>query len=116
MSAPVLPGFNLIFIFQEEVDIIEGIFKTVFLIAVDVEMLLEVAGRVGDGLIWEVNHHVHLRIGLDVGKELLKEGFADHNWKDEVIEFVLLMDIGKETAHNNAETVAGNGPGGVFAA
>ena len=79
-------------------------------------MLLEVAGRIGDGLVWEVNHHVHLRIGLDVGKELLKEGFADHNWKDEVIEFVLLVDIGKETAHNDAETVASNGPGGVFTA
>lgn len=49
---PVLPGFNLVFVFQEEVDVIEGIFKTVFLIAVDVEMLLEVAGRVGDGLVW----------------------------------------------------------------
>ena len=116
MSAPVFPGFNLVFVFQEEVDVIEGIFKTVFLIAIDIEMLLEVAGRVGDDLVWEVNHHVHLRIGLDVGKELLKEGFADHNWKDEVIEFVLLVDIGKETAHNDAETVAGNGPGGVFAA
>ena len=116
MSAPVLPGFNFVFVFQEKVDVIEGIFKTIFLVAVDVEMLLEVAGRVVDGLVWEVNHHVHLRIGLDVGKELLKEGFADHNWKDEVIEFVLLVDIGKETAHNDAETVAGNGPGGVFAA
>ena len=115
MSAPVLPGFNLVFVFQEEVDVIEGIFKTIFLVAVDVEMFLEVAGRVGDGLVWEVNHHVHLRIGLDIGKELLKEGFADHNWKDEVIEFVLLVDIGKETAHNDAETIAGNGPGGVFA-
>ena len=116
ISAPVLPGFNFAFVFQEEVDVIEGIFKTIFLVAVDIEMLLEVAGRIGDGLVGEVNHHVHLRISLDVGKELLKEGFTDHNWKDEVIEFVLLVDIGKETAHDDAETVASNGPGGVFAA
>ena len=79
-------------------------------------MLLEVAGRIGDGLVGKVNHHVHLRIGLDVGKELLKEGFADHNRENEIIKFVLLVDVGKETAHNDAETIAGNGPGGVFAA
>ena len=47
---PVLPGFNFVFVFQEKVDVIEGIFKTVFLVAVDVEMLLEVAGRVV--MIW----------------------------------------------------------------
>ena len=90
----------------------EGIFKTVFLVAVDVEMLLEVAGRIGDGLVGEVNHHVHLRISLDVGKELLKKGSLTTTGRTKLLSSFCLWISAKKPLTIDAETVPPNGSGG----
>ena len=86
------------------------------LVGVDFEGLAVARGLIGDGLGGEINGNERSGIGLDGCEKLAEERLADDDGEDKVVELVVLVDVGKEAAHDNADAVAGNGPCGMFAA
>ena len=87
-----------------------------FLVSVDFEALGAAGCQVGDGLPGQIDFYLHLRIGKDGVEQLGEEGFAHDDGQDKVVQLVVFVDIGEETGNNDAETVVGYGPGGVFPA
>ena len=102
-------------ILYEEIDIVESVHQTVLLITVDLEMLTGACGLVGDSLIGEIDLYLGLGVALDAGKEFCQKALAHHNGKHEVVQLVVLMDIGKEGADDHTEAITGNSPGRMFA-
>ena len=102
--------FDLCLIRQQVVDVIETVYQTVFFVGVDVEVLALARGLVGDGLGGQVDFDFCCRIGIDRVEKLGQERFAYDNRKDEVIQLVVFVDVGKEAADNHTESVFGNRP------
>ena len=87
-----------------------------FLVAVNLEMLAPSCGLIGDALLGQVYFHLRLRIGLNAVEEFLQKVLADNDRQHKIVEFVVLVDICKETADNHTETIAGNSPSSMFTA
>ena len=108
--------FDFIFVLYQEVDIVQAVHQTMLLVGIDFK-LLGFAGRlVGDGLFRQINLHLCLRVGIDGIEQLLKERFADDHRQHEVVQFVVLVDVGKETADHDPESISGDCPCGMFTA
>ena len=86
------------------------------LVGVDVEAFATAGGKVGDSLIGQVHTYLGFGIGGDGVEEFLQEAFAHHNREHEVVQLVLLVDVGEEAADDHAEAIARQRPGGMFAA
>ena len=86
------------------------------LVGVDFEGLAVARCLIGDGLGGEIDGDERSGVGLDGGEKLAEERLANDNGEDKVVELVVLVDVGKEATHDNADAVAGNSPCGVFAA
>ena len=71
---------------------------------------------VSDGLFRKIHFHLHLRIGSNRVKKLLQEFFCNNYRKNEVVQLIILMNIGKETWYHYTETITGNCPGCMLAA
>ena len=101
---------------QEVIDVIVPIEEAGFFIVVDVEFF-GVAGRgQADGLGGQIDCDDGLRIFFDGGEDFLKEGIADSDGEQEVVERVILKDVGEEAADHDVESGVFDGPGGMFAA
>ena len=112
----LFPGFYLVLVLDEEVDVVQAVHQAVFLVGVDFEMLAPACGLVRDGLAGEVNFDFCLRVSLDAGEELLEERLAHDYGKDEVVQLIVLVDVCEEARHDHPEAVVSDGPGGMFPA
>ena len=65
---------------------------------------------VGDGLFGQIHFHFHLRIGRDRVEQLFQERLTYHHRKHKVVQFIVLVYIGKEARYHHTETVTGNSP------
>ena len=63
----------LIFIVQQEIDVVEGIHQTVLLVRVDFELLAVTGCQVGDCLVGHIDLDLGLWVGSDAGEEFLLE-------------------------------------------
>ena len=106
--------FNLVLVFKEEVDVVERIHQAILLVAVDFESLAPTRSKVGDGLVWHIHLHLHLRILLDALEEFCQEFITYHYWQHEVVQLVVLVDVGKERGDDHAEAIARNCPSRMF--
>ena len=79
-------------------------------------MLRFARSEVGHRLVGHIDPHLGLRVSLDAGEEFCQEFITHHYWQHEVVQLVVLVDVGKERGDDHAETIAGNGPGGMLAA
>ena len=112
----VFVGLELVEVFQEEVDVVQPVHEAILLVAVDVEVFTAARGGVRDGLCGQVDDDFGLGIRLDGSKELGEERFAHHDGQDEIVQLIILVNVGKEAAHDDSETVTGYRPCRVFAA
>ena len=101
-------------ILYEEIDVVESVHQTVLLVAVDVEVFASACGFVGDDLIGEIDFYLHLRVLADALEEFGEEGLAHHHRQYEVVEFVVLVDIGEKGADDHPEAVASYRPGSML--
>ena len=106
------PCLYLILVFKQIVDIVETVDKALFLVAVDFKLLALACSEVGDSLVGQVNLYLHLRVLLNALKEFGEELLAHYHRQHEVVEFVVLVDVGKEAADNHAESITGDCPCG----
>ena len=86
------------------------------LVGINFEGLATARCLVGHGLGGQVHFHLSLGVGSDAFEQFLQETFAHHDGKHEVVQFVVLVNIGKEAGDNYAEAISGDGPGSMFAA
>ena len=112
----MFPGFCFLLVLHQEVDVVKTVHQAMLLVAVDVEVLRVACGFVGDRLPGQIHLDLGLRVVLDALEEFSKEYLAHLDREHEVIELVVLMDIGKERRDDHSEAIAGNSPGGMFAA
>ena len=101
-------------ILNKEINVIQTIDKTMFLICIDLECLTMTSREVGDSLIGKINFHLCLRIILNTLEEFAKELLTYLYWQNEIIQFVVLVDISKETADDHPETITGDSPCSMF--
>ncbi len=111
-----LPLFCLLPIVYQEVDIVKPVHQAMLLIAVDVEMIAASCLLVSDGLTGQIDLHFRLRVAPNAVEEFGQERLAHLYGEHKVVEFVVPVDIGKETADDHTEAIAGNGPCGMFTA
>ena len=81
-----------------------------FLVGIDFEMFALARSLVGDGLFGQIHFHFHLRIGRDRVEQLFQERLTYHHRKHKVVQFIVLVYIGKEARYHHTKTVTGNGP------
>ena len=101
-------------ILNQEINVIQTIDKTMFFIGIDLECLTMTCREVGDGLIGKINFHLSLRIILNTLEEFIKERLTDLHGQNKIIQFVVLVNIGKETADDHPETITCDSPGSMF--
>jgi len=58
----------------------------------------------------------NVAVFADAVEQLLQERLAHHHGQDEVVQLVVLVDVGEERADYHTEAVARDGPRGVLAA
>ena len=97
-------------ILNKEINVIQTIDKTMFLICIDLECLTMTSREVSDSLIGEIDFHLCLRIILNTLEEFAKELLTYLYWQNEIIQFVVLVNISKETADDHPETITGDSP------
>ena len=85
------------------------------LVGVDFKLLAAPGGQIGHGLVGQVHPDLRLVVGLDALEKFFKKVFGHHHWQHEIVEFVVLVDVGKERTYHHAEARAGDGPCGMFA-
>ena len=105
-----LPCLNLIPVLHEEVDIVQSVLQTMFLITVYLEMLTVPGGKVCDGLVGQINAHLCLVVFVDAVEEFFEESLRDDDRQHKVVELIVLVDIRKERTDDHPETVACDGP------
>ena len=103
----LLPCFNLITVLYKEVYVVESVFKAMLLVSVYLKMLALACSEVCHGLIGQVYLHLCLVVLVDAGKEFLKEFLAHHYRQHKIVEFVVLVDVGKERADDHTESGSG---------
>ena len=86
-----------------------------FLVAVYLEMLAAASGEVGDGLVGQVDTHLGLMVAVDALEKFLEERLANHHRQNEIVEFIVLVDVSKEGADDHAEASTSYRPCGMFA-
>ena len=101
-----LPCLNLIPVLHEEVDIVQSVLQTMFLITVYLEMLTVPGGKVCDGLVGQINAHLCLVVFVDAVEEFFEESLRDDDRQHKVVELIVLVDIRKERTDDHPETVA----------
>ena len=57
-----------------------------------------------------------LRVCLYGGEEVGEEGVRNDYGKDAIVQFVLLMDVGKEAGDDDPEAIASDSPCGMLSA
>ena len=92
----LFPLFYLIFTVYQEIDIVEAVHQTVLLVGVNVEMLAPASSHIGDSLVRQVDLNLGLGVVLNGQKQFGQEGLADLHRQYEVVEFVILVDVGKK--------------------
>ena len=107
---PVNKCLNLVAVREQEVDVVVGIHQAILLVTVEFKLLATSRGVVRNPLVGHVNGQHCLGIFSNGGKDFLEKIFTHHDGEHEVIEFVLLMYIRKETAYDNSETISRNRP------
>ena len=80
------------------------------LIAIDIEMLRVSCSQICNRLTGQVHFHLSLQIILNTLKQFCEECLAHLYRKNEVIQFVVLVDIRKERTNHNPEAIARNSP------
>ena len=101
---------------NKKIDVIKTIHKTMFLVGIDFEGLRATRSQIGDGLLWQVDSDLRCVVVGNGLEEFLQEGLTHDHGKYEVVEFVVLVYIGKERTDDNPETIVGNGPCCMFTA
>ena len=101
---------------QQVVDVVVSVEQTGFFIIVDVESFGCSRCGQANGLRGQVYLNNSGRIFLDGVKNLLKERLADGDRQQEIIQGIVLKDIGEEAADDDIEACIFDGPCGVFAA
>ena len=81
-----------------------------FLVAIDLKMFALACGFVCNRLVRQVNLHLCLMVLGNALEQLFKERFRNHYWQNKVVEFVVLVNVGKEAAYHHAEPISRNGP------
>ena len=112
----IFPRFYFIFILYQEIDVIQAIHQAMFLVGIDFESLTFACCLVNDCLFRQVHHYLRFRIGGNGIKQFFQERFAHHYRQYEIIQFIILVNICKETADYHAETIICNGPCCMLAA
>ena len=87
-----------------------------FLVGIDFEGLRATRCQIGDGLFRQVDSDLRSVVVGNRLEEFLQERLAHDHGKYEVVEFVVLVYIGKERANDNPESIVGNGPCCMFTA
>ena len=67
-----------------------------FLVSIYLEMLAVACGEVCDGLVGQVDTYLSLMVTVDALEEFLEERLANHHRQNEIVELVVLVDVGKE--------------------
>ncbi len=108
---------------QQVVDVVVSVEQTGFFIIVDLEsfgcppgLVPVIAGRQADGLSGQVDLDDRGGVFLDGGEDLLQECLADGYRQQEIIQGIVLKDIGEEAADDDVEACVFDGPGGMFPA
>ena len=116
MSLLVLlfPCHGLLLVLYKEINIVEAVDETVLLIAIDIEVFLMARREIGHCLIGEVYLYLSFWIVPDTLEYLIEEGLTDDNRQNEVVEFIILVDVSKEAADDHPEAIAGDGPCSVL--
>ena len=107
---------KLVSVFHQKVDVVQAVHQAMLLVGIDFEVFAAACGSIGDGLCGQVYGHLRLRIGGNGVEQFLQEVRRDDHRQHEVVELVVLVDIGKEAAHYHTESISCNGPGSMFAA
>ena len=104
------PCLDFVGVLEKEVDVIEPVHQTVFLVTVDFKVLALTSGEVGDPLVGQVHLHFHLWIVMDALEKFGEEGFRHHDWQHEIVEFVVLVDVGEKGTDDDSEPISCNDP------
>ncbi len=78
-------------------------------------MLALARGLVGNGLGRQVDFDFRFRIGKNRVEKLGQKRFTNHHRKNKVIQFIVFVDIRKETGYDYAKPVICNRPSSVLA-
>ena len=105
-----LVSLDFILVFYKEIDVVQPVHQTMLLVGIDFEGFRLACRLVGNGLGRKVYFYFRLRVGKDRVEQFFQEPFAYHHRKHEIIQFVILVDIGKETGYYYTEAVTGNRP------
>ena len=103
-------------VLHQEVDVVQSVHQAMLLVGVDFKGLATTRCLVGHGLGGQIHFHLGFGIGGDAFEQFLQKALAHHNGQHEVVQLVVLVDIGKEAGDNHAEAIPGDGPGSMFAA
>lgn len=108
------PSLNLIAVLDQEIDIVQTILQTMFLITIYLEMLTVTISKVRDSLIGEIHTHLCLVVLVDAVEEFFEERLRDDDGQYKVVELIVLMDISEERADDHAEAIACDSPGSML--
>ena len=105
---------NLVAMSKQEVYVIVGVHQAILLVPVEFKLLGAPSCVVRYALVGHVNGKHCLRILGNSGKDLSQEILGHYHGEHEVVEFVLLVNVGKETAHHDTEPISRNRPSGML--
>ena len=115
MCPSLLPCDYLLFVFHQEIDVVQATHQAVFLVGIDFKMFTLTRRQIGDGLVGQVHFDLRLMVVFNALEQLLKERFGHDDGQNEIVQFVVLVYVGEERADNHPETGTGNGPCSMLA-
>lgn len=106
---------GLVLVLQQEVDVVQSLHEAMLLEMADVENLALAVCQIGDRLTGQIDTHLRSMVLRYAVEQLLQERLADLYGQDKIVEFVVLVNVGKERTDDHAEAIAGDGPCGMLA-
>ena len=91
-------------VLHQEVNVVETVHQTMFLITIDVKVLAAACGLIGNGLIRQIDGHRRLRIFPDALEQLCEEVLTHLYGQHEIVQLVVLVDVGEEAADGTFTT------------
>ena len=77
-------------------------------------MLAVARCQVGYSLVGQVNPYLSFVVFVNAVEKFLQERLRNDNGQHEVVELVILVDVGKEAADNHPEAISCYGPGSML--
>lgn len=108
-------GFYVAPAAQKILNIIDTFEKAMLFVGIDIEMFLLAGSVVCHCLGRKIHRHLHIRILRYACEEISEETFAHCHRKHEIVQFIVLVNVGKKTGYHHTETIIGDSPSRMFA-